>query len=83
MEVTTILGVKLENRLENAPAFQKVLSDFGCFIKSRVGFHDVDGGTCATSGIILLEIIGNDNEKQEFEDALSSVNGTDVQKMVF
>ncbi len=83
MTNTIILGVKLQNRVENAPAFQKVLSDFGCFIKSRVGFHDVDGGTCATSGVILLEIIGNDNEKQDFESALNGLDGVDVQKMVF
>lgn len=83
MSNTTILGVRLENRMENATAFQKVLSDFGCFIKSRVGFHDVDNGTCATSGVIILEIIGNDNDKQDFESALKEVNGANVQKMVF
>jgi len=80
---TTILGIRLENRTQNSTALQKVLSDYGCFIKSRVGLHDVDNGTCATSGTILLEIIGNDNERQEFEAALDAVDGTVVKKMAF
>ena len=83
MSNTTVLGVRLENRTENATQLQQVLSKYGCFIKTRIGLHDVENGKCSTSGVILLEIIGSDSEKQEFEASLQALNGVDVKKMVF
>jgi len=80
---TTILGIRLEDRAKNAAALQEILSKYGCSIKTRIGLHDVENGKCSNSGVIILEIIGTDDEKSEFEKALKSVGGVDIQKMVF
>ncbi len=56
---TTIIGVSLENRLEKALEFQKIVTDFGCEIKTRVGLHSSDGGVCSNKGIVLLEVSGD------------------------
>lgn len=56
---TTIIGVKLENRMECAIEFQKIITKFGCEIKTRLGLHPSNGNMCLNYGIILLEVSGN------------------------
>ena len=56
---TTIIGVILKNRLEDAIEFQKIITNYGCDIKTRVGLHPVQKDTCVNSGIVLLEVLKN------------------------
>ncbi len=56
---TTIIGINLENRFEMAVKFQKIISDFGCEIKTRLGLHSPTNGVCSDSGIVLLEVDGD------------------------
>lgn len=56
---TTIIGVNLENRLESAIEFQKIITEFGCEIRTRIGLHPTKENTCSNRGIILLEVIGD------------------------
>ena len=53
----TIIGVKLENRKSDAEEFQKIITEYGCAIKTRIGLHDAVGDMCSNSGIVLLEVI--------------------------
>lgn len=55
---TTIIGVDLENRLETAIAFQKIITEFGCEIRTRIGLHPSMNEVCLNRGIILLEVKG-------------------------
>ena len=55
---TTIIGVRLENRMECAVEFQKVITQFGCEIRTRVGLHPSNSGMCLNYGIVLLEVSG-------------------------
>lgn len=66
--MTTIIGVKLENRILNSLDFQKVVTKFGCQVKTRIGLHEANDTKCATDGIVLLEVIG---ETAEFEKELA------------
>ncbi len=83
MEKHTILGVHITNRVKNVPAVQKVLSDHGCNIKTRLGLHDVDATSCSPSGLLVLELYGDDATLAQVEAKLKAVEGVDVQKMVF
>jgi hypothetical protein len=78
--MTSIIGVKLEARQESAALLQKIATDFGCSIKTRIGLHSVENGVCAPSGVILFDVI---NEVDEFERALKAIPNAIVQKMVF
>lgn len=51
---TTIIGVILKNRLEDAIEFQKIITTYGCDIKTRVGLHPVQKDTCVNSGHCLI-----------------------------
>lgn len=81
--MTTILGIKLYERVSTAPDFQTILSQYGCSIKTRIGLHSVSDGVCATNGIVLIEFIGNDETLASFEEELKSLGNIEIQKMTF
>ncbi len=56
--MTTIIGVSLENRKECAMEFQRVLTEYGCGIKTRLGLHPSMNNVCLNRGIVLLEVAG-------------------------
>lgn len=63
----TIIGVKLENRAEDAVEFQNIITDFGCGIKTRIGLHDTFEDHCTNSGLVILEVIDDSAETLFFE----------------
>lgn len=80
--MTTIIGVRLDNRTETAVEFQKILTQFGCIIKTRLGLHEASEQKCAHNGTILLEVI-DDQEAKKFEDELYKISGLEIQHMKF
>ena len=80
--MTVIFGVRLDNRTQSAMDFQKVLTEFGCIIKTRLGLHTVDAGVCAPNGIIIIEAI-DDQEAVKLESELKKIENIEVQTMKF
>jgi hypothetical protein len=78
-----ILGIQITNRLTKAVEVQKLFSQYGCNIKTRLGLHDVDENTCSPSGLVLLEMFGKEEDIFQMEKALKTIEGINVQKMIF
>jgi hypothetical protein len=78
-----ILGVQVTNRLQNVTDVQKVLSEYGCNIKTRLGLHDVNENLCSTTGLLLLETNGNEQSILDLEAKLRAIHGLVIQKMTF
>lgn len=78
----TILGLQVEDRHVLAQDVQKVLTDNGGLIKTRVGLHDVHGGHATKRSYILLDLVGTGEELDTFEERLRGL-GVTVKKMVF
>ena len=76
--MTTIIGVSLENRIEASVEFQRILTDYGCDIRTRLGLHPSKDNACSNKGIILLEVINN---AEELKSELAKY--WEVQTMVF
>ena len=83
MDKRIILGIQLTNRMNDAPSFQEVITQFGCNIKTRIGLHNADGSICSGAGLILLEMFGDEDRINQLEDILRHTEGIKVQKMVF
>jgi hypothetical protein len=83
MAKLTVLGIMISNRVKNAPQVQMILTEFGCNIKTRLGLHEVNETTCSTSGLILLELCGDESACAELERQLRETKGIQVQKMLF
>lgn len=80
--MTTIMGVRLDNRTQTAVEFQRVLTNYGCAIKTRLGLHEVLDNKCAPNGLILLELI-DDSEAQKLQNELLQISGVELQTMKF
>ena len=78
-----ILGIHITDRLKNAVGVQKVFTEYGCNIKTRVGLHDVNADVCSPSGVVLIEFFGSEDEAEAMKAKLAAVDGVEVQKMVF
>ncbi|HRC94276.1 MAG TPA: hypothetical protein PLX42_06560 [Tenuifilaceae bacterium] len=82
-EKLTILGIKIEDRMKEAGEVQKLLSRYGCSIKTRLGLHEVAGDYCSTSGLIILELAGPAEDQRKLHDELQKIQGVLVRKMEF
>jgi hypothetical protein len=83
MAQKVILGVQIGNRVVNVPEVQKVLTQYGCNIKTRLGLHEVDAKACSSTGLLIVETFGPARQIAAFEKALRKIKGLKVRKMVF
>ncbi|MCR4881525.1 MAG: hypothetical protein K6A44_06205 [bacterium] len=73
--MTTIFGIRLSDRINNSTDLQNLLTEFGCIIKTRIGLHDTSCGVCSPYGIILLEVVKNEEKVNEFLCELQNLKG--------
>ncbi len=83
MSKRIILGIQITNRVERVPEVQRVLTEFGCLIKTRLGLHDVSDSSCSPTGLLIIETYGDEASVLEMEARLAAIPGVSVQKMVF
>ena len=79
--MTVILGIKLPNKEENAVELQKILTDFNCIIKMRIGINN-SSIFCSSNGIILLQIESKENALN-VEKAVLEIDNIELQRMIF
>ena len=70
-----IIGVRMENRIDNALKFQETLTQNGCKIKARLGLHEVSEDVCANDGIIILQPCGNKEDVEALVEELNKLEG--------
>lgn len=78
-----VMGVLVTNRVQNVPQVQSILTECGRQIRTRLGLHDTDANFCSPSGLIILELYGDDAAYADVENKLKAVKGLQVQKMMF
>lgn len=78
-----LLGVEIGDREESAIQVQKLLTEYGCSIKTRLGLHEA-GNTCSSMGMIILEFAsGHDEKAIALENELKGIESIKVRKMEF
>ena len=78
-----VLGVHVRNRVKNASMVQNLFTEYGCYIRTRIGLHEVQGDVCSPNGVIVLELFGDEAKCEELRSKLAAIEGLDVQQMVF
>ncbi|MGA2781313.1 MAG: hypothetical protein ABSF13_05255 [Smithella sp.] len=78
-----VLGIQVTNRVEKIPDVQRILTEYGCNIKMRLGLHEVSKSVCSALGLLLLDTYGDEAEILEMEKKLKKVKGLVVKKMTF
>lgn len=86
--MTTIIGIKVNNRMRSAIEVQNLLTKHGCSIKTRIGLHEGNcqnnehSLNCSHVGIILLEIV-DDFVAEEITKELCDIENIEIQHMRF
>lgn len=60
--MTAIIGISVDNRREEAQKLQDILTEYGCYIKTRIGLHDMGEYKCLNYGIVLIEVVDKINQ---------------------
>ena len=71
----TILLILIGNRRNAAVQVQKVLTGWGCMIKTRLGIHDGVMEDCTDEGLLILELYGERKKMEELTRKISLING--------
>jgi hypothetical protein len=79
----SILGVKIDDRIKESGHVQELLSVYGCSIKTRLGLHEVSNDYCSTSGLIILELAGPEDDQNKLYQELLKIQGITLRKMEF
>jgi hypothetical protein len=77
------LGVHITDRLKEAVLVQQVLTEYGAHIKTRVGLHELEPGGTSPQGVVILEVVGDEQVRQGLAAKLNAIVGVEVQQMVF
>jgi hypothetical protein len=75
------MAILQENRVETAPKVQDILTEFGCFIRVRLGLHDAAIDQCTNTGLILLQLCGEDIPVKDMEAKLRAIPNVKVKTM--
>jgi hypothetical protein len=78
---TEILAVLVERKPEVIASVQKLLTSYGCYIRTRLGVNETFFGEPA--GLIILELTGDSKQRDLLEKDLKALKQVHVGKMVF
>lgn len=78
---THIIGIQIENRTSVTQEVQKILTEEGCYIKTRLGLHEVDASSCSPAGIVLLQLFGTVEDANRILNKLEGIDGVNAKLM--
>jgi len=76
-----ILGILVEKDPDVVSSVQKVLTAYGCYIRTRLGVNETFFGQPA--GLIILELTGDNAQRDHLERDLRALKRVHVRRMVF
>ncbi|MFW6303294.1 MAG: hypothetical protein ACOC2L_01615 [Candidatus Sumerlaeota bacterium] len=82
MESHILIAIHIHNREQEAVDVQRLLTEYGANIKTRLGLHETESQD-SPSGVVLLEMTGNPNRCQELNDKLNALATVEARKIVF
>ena len=74
----TVLLILINHRKDAAVNVQKLLTAWGCIIKTRLGIHDGVLDNCSESGLLVLELVGEKDQQEEFARKLELISGVSI-----
>lgn len=75
----SILIIFIGSRKESAVKVQQILTAWGCLIKTRLGIHDGILDKCSDQGLLILELYGSKEEKEEVARKVAVIPGVSSQ----
>jgi len=79
--VRTVMAILVDKREQAAVEVQKLLTEFGCYIKTRLGLHEGAGQYCSPVGLIILELVDDEAKHEELCQKLNAIDGVQAKYM--
>jgi len=76
-----VIGILVERNHDTIIAVQKLLTSYGCSIRTRLGLNETFFGEPA--GLIILELTGDHSQRTLLENDLRSLSQVHIRTMVF
>ena len=78
-----IFGILIRDKqLENG-CVQEILARYVNSIKTRLGIYEVEHKESHPYGLILIQVIGSEEEMERFEKEIYAIDGVEIQRMFF
>ena len=71
----SVLLILIGKRKEEAVKVQQILTGWGCIIKTRLGIHDGVLENCSDQGLLILELHGEEDQKEELARKVAVLPG--------
>lgn len=75
MACYNIMSILTNKRVQNVNEMQKVLTESGCIIRTRLGIHETGEDFCSNDGLIILDLVGSGDEIILLEKKLNEIPG--------
>lgn len=69
-----IVIIKVDKRNDVASEVQKILTDYGCSIRVRLGLHDEPVNVCSPAGLIFLQVAGEEEPVRKMMEKLNDLD---------
>jgi hypothetical protein len=83
MKQHIVLGIHITDRLRRAEDVQRVLTEHGRLIRTRLGLHETDRRAGSPNGLLLLELVDDPAGAAALARSLRRIRGIAVKSMVF
>ncbi len=71
----TVLLILIDHRKETSDKLQKILTAWGCTIKTRLGLHSGVMDNCSEHGLMFLELAGKEEDNAELTRKIGLLKG--------
>ncbi len=71
----SVMVILVSKRSKSALDVQKVLTESGGLIKTRLGIHDGAADKTSDSGLIILELVGEQSRHAQLASRLGTLDG--------
>lgn len=83
MQNCRIMAIRVDHRSSRVPNVQELLTEYGCYIQTRVGFHETTDDYCSEDGIIILNLRGEQAKSEELHCRLNALDGVEAKFVEF
>ena len=70
-----LMVVLIDHRKKNAVQVQKILSEWGCLIRTRLGIHEGVLENCSEEGLVVLDLVGDREKHERLMERLNALPG--------
>lgn len=78
-----LMGVLIKERQNTATKVQEIFTKYGCSIKTRLGMHEATDDKCAPHGLVILELVGKEDEMLQMEKELNDIPSVEAKNITF